>query len=108
MALSLLVKPAPAAMINANERLTMISIVDPYRIALPSPGQLQQQFGFTRTEALVALEIVMGTGVQAAAERLAIGVGTVKTHLVRVFAKTNTNRQAELARLLLAMRHLTA
>lgn len=108
MALSLLVKPAPAAMINANEPLIMISIVDPYRIALPGPGQLQQQFGFTRTEAIVALEIVMGTGVQAAAERLGIGIGTVKTHLVRVFAKTNTNRQAELARLLLAMRHLTA
>lgn len=108
MALSLLVKPVLTAMNNSNEPLIMISIVDPYRIALPGPGQLQQQFGFTPTEALVALEIAVGTGVQAAAERLGIGIGTVKTHLVRVFAKTNTNRQAELARLLLAMRHLTA
>ena len=106
VALSLSVKPAPAAVSQHDPKLVMISIVDPDKTALPAPAQLQQQFGLTRMEVLVALEIAVGRGAQAAADRLGIGIGTVKTHLVRVFDKTHTSRQAELAKLLLAMRHL--
>lgn len=62
---------------------------------------LQQQFGFTPTEAAVALAIVRGQGLQWVADRLNISVTTVRTHLAHCFDKTNTHRQAELVRVVL-------
>jgi hypothetical protein len=41
-------------------------------------------------------------------QRLGVTLGTAKTHLHRIFAKTGTSRQAELIRLLLSLRHGTA
>jgi len=63
--------------------------------------RLRSEFGLTAAEADVALEIVRGDGRDAAAERLGITMATVRTHLVRIFAKTGVSRQAELVRLIL-------
>ncbi|WP_158554831.1 LuxR C-terminal-related transcriptional regulator [Methylovirgula sp. 4M-Z18] len=82
-----------------------VFIADPERMQYPASAQLQRQFGLTRAEAAMALEILKTEGVSAAAERLGITVGTAKSHLVRIFDKTNTRRQAELVRLLLGMSH---
>jgi DNA-binding CsgD family transcriptional regulator len=82
-----------------------IFVADPERAPLPSAVQIQKQFGLTSAEARVALEIVLAESVSAVAVRLGVGVGTVKTHLVRVFSKTGTRRQSELARLLFAIGH---
>ena len=56
-------------------------------------------YGMTATEAAVAGLISKGTGVKAAARKLGIAPSTVRTHLHRVFEKTETRRQAELAHL---------
>ena len=79
----------------------MVLIIDPEQSKKPPAELLRQRFGLTRAEAALALEIVRGEGVQAAADRLHVSQSTARTHLVRVFSKTGTRRQAELVRLLL-------
>jgi DNA-binding CsgD family transcriptional regulator len=56
-------------------------------------------YDLTPMEARVMLEIAAGKNRAGAAETLGIADSTVKTHLTRVFAKTRTSEQAELARL---------
>lgn len=61
---------------------------------------LKMLFGLTTAEAKAACLIAKGTGVQTAAADLGVGPSTVRTHLVRAYAKTRTRRQAELAELI--------
>jgi DNA-binding CsgD family transcriptional regulator len=63
---------------------------------------LRQACGLTAQEARVALTVAEGHGLTAAAQKLGLSVLTVRNHLQRVFAKTGTSRQAELARLVTA------
>ena len=66
----------------------------------PSPPEvIAKTFKLTPSELRVLLAIVEVGGVPETADALGIGRGTVKTHLLRVFAKTGTSRQAELVKL---------
>jgi DNA-binding CsgD family transcriptional regulator len=56
-------------------------------------------YGLTAAECRVLQLVAEGHTPQEAADRLALSLATVKTHLQRVFAKTNTGRQADLVRL---------
>ncbi len=56
-------------------------------------------FGLTEVEGAVARLIANGNGVKPAARLLRVAPSTVRTHLHRVFAKTATQRQSELAAL---------
>ncbi|HTM76981.1 MAG TPA: helix-turn-helix transcriptional regulator [Devosia sp.] len=68
---------------------------------LEADGQrMQLIFGFTRTEALCAERLVYGDTIQAAADHLGIARETARSHLKVLFAKTGTNRQADLVSLL--------
>ncbi len=58
---------------------------------------LRERYGLTPTEAAVAFQAARGQGLASVASALGIGQGTVRSHLKRVFGKTETNRQAELA-----------
>jgi FixJ family two-component response regulator len=51
----------------------------------------------------VLLAVVQVGGVPKVAEALRIGEATVKTHLHRVFAKTEAGRQAELVKPLVGL-----
>lgn len=62
---------------------------------------LRAEFGMTRAEAALALEILACEGLQEAADRLHITLSTARTHLAHVFRKTGTRRQTELVRLIL-------
>jgi DNA-binding CsgD family transcriptional regulator len=64
-----------------------------------SESRLRTLYGMTRAEATVAGLISKGSGVKAAARQLGIAPSTARTHLHRVFDKTGTRRQAELAHL---------
>lgn len=59
-------------------------------------------FGLTKAEARLARALVTGGGLKLAAESVGISLNTAKTHLRHIFEKTNTRRQAELVRLLIA------
>ncbi len=63
------------------------------------PETIARHYKLTPSELRVLLAIVQVGGVPEVAEALGIGEATVKTHLQRLFAKTDTSRQAELVKL---------
>ena len=66
--------------------------------ALDSARADNQRYGLTPAEARVALAASSGHTVGETAKLLNLFPNTIETHLRRVFAKTATARQAELAR----------
>jgi DNA-binding CsgD family transcriptional regulator/PAS domain-containing protein len=65
----------------------------------PLPPAIAETFGLTPTELRVLRAIVETGGVPEAADALGIGQATLKTHLHRLFGKTDTRRQADLVKL---------
>jgi len=69
-------------------------------LEMPSPPEaIAKAYKLTPTELRILLAVVEVGGVPEVAEALGITEGTVKTHLHRLFEKTNTTRQAELVKL---------
>ncbi len=58
-------------------------------------------YGLTPTEARLAARVITGERIDEAARDLGISESTARTHLKRIFKKTNVSRQAELVRKLL-------
>lgn len=77
--------------------------VDPEQELEPPKILIRRLFGLINAEADVALRIINGDGLKPIAADLAVSPATVKTHLQHIFEKTDTHRQAELVRLLLAV-----
>ena len=70
---------------------------------LPSSREvIAKSYKLTPTELRVLLAIVEVGGVPKVSEAMGISVSTVKTHLGRLFAKTGTDRQADLVKLVAA------
>lgn len=68
----------------------------------PAIGKmLAHSYGLTAREVAVLMPMIEGRTLQEIADTLGIGAATVRTHLNRIFAKTGTNRQAELVALIL-------
>lgn len=80
-----------------------VSILDPARRRLPSHGFLREAFGFTATEAGLALDLADGLAAVDCAALRGVSVHTVRSQLRALFIKTGLSRQAELVSLLLAM-----
>jgi DNA-binding CsgD family transcriptional regulator len=70
--------------------------------APPPQAVVAKLYKLTPTELRVLLAIVQVGGVPEVAEALGIAESTVKTHLMRLFAKTGTKRQADLVKLVAA------
>jgi DNA-binding CsgD family transcriptional regulator len=103
--LSLLVSPlkgalASALATDARVGAAAIFLVDPERQVEPPVDRLRAVYGFTPTEARVALEIVSAGSIAAAGLALKLAPETVRTHLKRIYAKTGVNRRSALVRLL--------
>jgi DNA-binding CsgD family transcriptional regulator len=81
----------------------LVMIIDPEQDVEPPKMLMRRLFGLTNAEAEVALRVVRGDGVKPISEDLALSTTTIKTHLHHIFDKTDTHRQAELVRLLLAI-----
>lgn len=80
----------------------MVFITDPaHERASLTVEWLRRQFGLTRAEAGVARLIARGRGLPSVAQDLGITLNTAKTHLKAIYAKTGTDRQARLTRLIL-------
>jgi DNA-binding CsgD family transcriptional regulator len=86
---------------NTEMPAAIVIITDPERSHSLPKECLRTRFGLTPAEADLALEIAKGDGRIAAAARLGISVGTVRTHIARIFEKTGVRRQAELVRIVL-------
>ena len=105
VALSLLVIPAKSQPGWLASPCAMIFTTDPETMTTPETAFLQNQFGLTPAEAVLARELLNGDGIDAAAKRIGIGASTEHTHLRSVLAKTGASRQAELVRLVLNSDH---
>lgn len=71
--------------------------------ATPPFEALAALYDLTPTEARVMIEIASGKNRAACAMALGIADSTVKTHLARVFEKTRTSEQSEVARLVASL-----
>jgi DNA-binding CsgD family transcriptional regulator len=93
------------APIDLHARLTggvaAIIISDPDANPELDQAALRSAYGLTRAEAALVSILVRGRTLEEAADVLCVSLSTVKTHLQRVFLKTDTDRQAELVRRLL-------
>jgi DNA-binding CsgD family transcriptional regulator len=83
-------EPRPAA---------IVFMADPEQRHRPPASHLREIYGLTAAEAAVAGSIAQGQGVKDAAKALGIAPSTLRWHRQRVFEKTGTARQTELARL---------
>jgi DNA-binding CsgD family transcriptional regulator len=91
---------APVAW-NAARRPAALVLLSPAdQDVSPRSEHLRALYNLTPAETAVASRIMRGDGVQAEARALQIAPNTLRTHLSRIFDKTGTRRQAELARLL--------
>jgi DNA-binding CsgD family transcriptional regulator/PAS domain-containing protein len=71
-------------------------------VALPE-NRLRDLFGLTRAEARVALALFEGASPREIAETLDVSFRTVRNQITRIFEKTQTHRQSELARLMMRL-----
>jgi DNA-binding CsgD family transcriptional regulator len=95
------VMAAGNAVAPAGDRQVIMFVVDP-RSGRERSGELfSRMYGFTRTEAEVALLLMLGCSIQEVTERQHISLHTARTHLKRLLLKTDTNRQGELVMFLL-------
>jgi DNA-binding CsgD family transcriptional regulator len=81
----------------------LVIIIDAEQETEPPKMLLRRVFGLTNAEADVALRVMRGDGLKPISADLALTMATIKTHLQHIFDKTDTHRQAELVRLLLAI-----
>ena len=94
---SLHILPLPGA--SADEPEFAI-ILAPLSAALDSSGDMVASlYGLTEAERRVFEHVAAGRSVEQAAAALGVAGSTIRTHLLKVFAKTDTARQAELVAL---------
>ncbi len=78
-----------------------VVIADPAKRHAPPLERLQAVFGFTTSEARLALRLALGDDLHGAARELGIAYATARAQLSAIFRKTSTNRQGQLVRVLL-------
>jgi DNA-binding CsgD family transcriptional regulator len=87
---------------TANGRVALVTLCDPDREVLVDENALCRLYGLTRGEAALAGHLMRGKSIADAAGELFLSVHTVRTHLKRIFMKTDTHRQPELVVQMLA------
>lgn len=78
----------------------LVTITDPEVDATPPAEHLRALYGLTPSESALALGVAAGQELRDVAERLGLTVLSARQYLTRIFHKTDTRRQHELARLL--------
>ena len=83
-----------------DDPAALVFIGDPERPVQMDPRRLTRLYGLSRAEARVAALVGQGKRLDEAAAALGLTYETVRKHLKQIFAKTATDRQAELVRVL--------
>ncbi|MEH6584785.1 MAG: helix-turn-helix transcriptional regulator [Halioglobus sp.] len=78
-----------------------IFISDPTQASEPPRQVISRLFGFTPTEASLAMLLANGLTLDEASEQLGVSRNTTRTHLRAVFVKTGVSRQTGLVSLIL-------
>ncbi|MCK0209036.1 hypothetical protein MWN33_13445 [Starkeya koreensis] len=83
-----------------NHAQILLLLTDLARLPVPREERLRVAFGLTLAEARLAVRLVAGTELRAAADELAVSYETARVRLRVIFQKTGTHRQGELVALL--------
>ncbi len=86
----------------AEQRCFLVVLSDPDENKLLARRTLQKTFGLTTAELRVADFLVRGLTPEEIANSCDVTIATVRTHLARLYDKTDSRRQAELVAQLLA------
>lgn len=97
--LQVVVFPLPGNSARGVDAALFLS--DPARRSEANAEFLRIVYGLTRAETRLARLLATGERLDQAARQLGITVKTARTHLRRILSKTETERQADLIRLLL-------
>jgi len=84
-----------------NERLAIVFVYDPDGHTHTAEEVLCEIYGLTSAETRLTAILADGKSLNEACEMLAITQNTARTHLKRIFSKTDTNRQTELVKLVI-------
>lgn len=99
LAISPIVARNDAAVLKHPQH-AVIFISDPERSATTNDAVLMGLHGLTAAEARVASALSRGLSGSEICRELEIGYNTLKTHLKRIYGKTQTKRQGDLVRLI--------
>jgi DNA-binding CsgD family transcriptional regulator len=85
----------------AGEVAALVIVTDPDATPTPTAEALRQLFALTPALSRLAAALAAGKTLAEHADEAQITVGTARTQLKELFARTSTSRQAELVRVLL-------
>ena len=88
---------------NGGRRTALLKVYDQDPGIAVDERALISVYGLTRGEAALAAKLVQGKSIEVAAGELCISGHTARTHLKRIFMKTDTHRQPELLLRMLIM-----
>jgi DNA-binding CsgD family transcriptional regulator len=86
--------------IGQEDEVALVYGHTPSIFGVKQQSMLETFYGMTPAEQRVALLNMQGYKLDEAADRLSISRNTLRTHLKRIYVKTNTNRQSDLVRVL--------
>jgi DNA-binding CsgD family transcriptional regulator len=87
---------------DAGQSAGIVFVSDPETKARTDSALFARIYHFTEAESRLAQHLVQGETLVRAAELLGVSHNTARTHLQRIFGKTDTCHQGDLVRLLLA------
>ena len=100
--LPLVLRPAE---LEAKSPAPIVAAPDPHAQAAVdgelNEDRLRRLYSLTPSEGRLAELLAAGYGLPRACRQLGVGLNTVRTHLQRIFSKTDTHHQSELVALLL-------
>jgi len=88
---------------SSSQRTALVKLYDQDPELIIDEKALVCVYGMTRSEAALAAKLLQGKSIESAADELCISTHTARTHLKRIFMKTDTHRQPELVLRILVM-----
>jgi DNA-binding CsgD family transcriptional regulator len=86
--------------VGGTSAVAVLLMSDPERPPRLDLRKIRKRYGLTRTEARIAAQLAEGTPLARIADNLGKSPNTIRSHLKRIFVKTDTERQADLVLLL--------
>jgi DNA-binding CsgD family transcriptional regulator len=87
---------------QTQDAIAAIFVSDPEAGLSSASEVIETIYSLTHSEAELVRLLSQGKSLEEAAEARGVAIATARSHLKRVFSKTDTKRQGELVRLVLA------
>jgi DNA-binding CsgD family transcriptional regulator len=81
---------------GAEQRTALLKLYDQDLGLVVDERALTSLYGLTRSEATLTTKLIQGKSIEEASAELFVSAHTARTHLKRIFMKTDTHRQPEL------------